>query len=552
MSKKKEKELKQPKEQKRKNKKKIKRQKSIYNVVLIGIFVVFALTFLGTVGGMVWLCINFKDVSEKEVETTMLTSGLTIIGMAISVWTGLNIVNAIEKKDVEQVQQQLAQTEQTIKWISRETRDVKIIKKEQKEIYRGLFLQELLRTNYDAMSRYFYNLFAENKFLSIAEYSHLLLVEQYFSQVYLQYSEKTANKSLIISRIEDGTKKIDEMLNNKQIRPEIEKYLLFRKYEFSFLKGYLFDGIKMYEAFMSAVKGFEKIGTKFGLKKPYSEMDIYEMKYEAEEANLQVAVYFMNAMGEAYSKIIQDTSIKNKCIENDVKILETDLLGYAEKAVKYLELAVKWNQRLDEREVYYRNLGCAYERMDKLKEQFGQHSEQIISNYRKAFHVAVLNGETNTRRIQKIYHTVLSYYERYIKYSLVGKEDEYAFKDISELSKLLMKVKMYRRSLRKHLIDYRCVVELGIADNVRFILPHNMNGLSLTWVVVFILSGDKVIRAEYREDIRYYMHKINNIIETRKVMGLDKNDNWYKELDKRYTVLCEYLYGSGKKTKTVN
>ena len=172
MSKKKQKKLKQAKIKESKNRQMKKKRRKNGNTLLLVTLTMFALISVGTIGGVILLCITSQGVPVQEVEATLLASGLSIIGMAISVWTGLNIVNAIEKKDVEQVQQQLAQTEQTIKWISRETRDVKIIEKEQKEIYRGLFLQELLRTNHDAMSRYFYDLFAKNGFLSIEEYSH--------------------------------------------------------------------------------------------------------------------------------------------------------------------------------------------------------------------------------------------------------------------------------------------------------------------------------------------------------------------------------------------
>ena len=41
------------------------------------------------------------------------------------------------------------------------------------------------------------------------------------------------------------------------------------------------------------------------------------MEYGENGTNLQVAVYFMNTIGEAYSKIIQDTSIKNKYIKKE-------------------------------------------------------------------------------------------------------------------------------------------------------------------------------------------------------------------------------------------
>lgn len=49
---------------------------------------------------------------------TMLESGLSIIGIAVSVWIGLNIYNLLQKSDLEQLElltKELLQTETTIK-----------------------------------------------------------------------------------------------------------------------------------------------------------------------------------------------------------------------------------------------------------------------------------------------------------------------------------------------------------------------------------------------------------------------------------------------------
>jgi len=188
---------------------------AMYTIIAISIVILLTLLVIG------YLCIASPKSFDRKAEATLLASGLSIIGIAISVWAGLNIVNALERKDVEEVRNSLKETKEEIESANKdiemakeniesiaedaekfkeqvliEKQELEMIKVVQKELYHGFFLQELLRTNHDAMSRYFYNLFAKNEFLSIAEYSHLLLVEQYFSQVYLQYSERTANKNV--------------------------------------------------------------------------------------------------------------------------------------------------------------------------------------------------------------------------------------------------------------------------------------------------------------------------------------------------------------------
>lgn len=60
-----------------------------------------------TVSGSVVDCVDNADASEisitDKVETTIVSTGLTIIGIAISVWAGLHIIQFLENKKYEKL-----------------------------------------------------------------------------------------------------------------------------------------------------------------------------------------------------------------------------------------------------------------------------------------------------------------------------------------------------------------------------------------------------------------------------------------------------------------
>ena len=64
--------------------------------------------------------------SVEKYEADLMASGLAIIGIAISVWAGLNIANAIEKKEVEDIKGLL---EKLSKEISNKSNEINNTKK---------------------------------------------------------------------------------------------------------------------------------------------------------------------------------------------------------------------------------------------------------------------------------------------------------------------------------------------------------------------------------------------------------------------------------------
>lgn len=319
----------------------------------------------------------------------------------------------------------------------------------------------------------------------------------------------------------------------------MKKYLLFRKYELNFLMGYMRVGVPKYDSFIYAVEGFIDICKslfKVHIPDVNEKMEIAE--YAGSEENLQIAVYFVNSIGEAYSKIAEDASLSGKMGRHGVKITDGVLLDYAKKAVFYLKTTLKWNQRLENREVYYRNLGCAYERMDRLENKVGLHADEIISNYKKAFSLVVSNKNEKKERIQKVYHTLLSYYERYMRISFGVEKD--SFKEKETFMAFLEKVKGCIGKEKIDLLEnYQQVSEIAILDNPRFSLQKSLNGFAWTWILILLLNNDNHTKEKYVDAEEVYLQKVKENLDVLKAM--DINDTYSEELMQRYRMIKNYL-----------
>lgn len=71
--------------------------------LLIGIFLI-CLFFIGAMIAVNIYILNIANNNPATIQSiysaTFFTDGLTLIGLAISVWAGLNIANAIERREL--------------------------------------------------------------------------------------------------------------------------------------------------------------------------------------------------------------------------------------------------------------------------------------------------------------------------------------------------------------------------------------------------------------------------------------------------------------------
>lgn len=164
---------------------------TIFKSTRIAVIIITAITIVSII------IITFikSNNSVEKYEADLMASGLAIIGIAISVWAGLNIANAIEKKEVEDIKGLLEKLSKEISNKSNEINNTKksiemaenrvktinsqvdLLRNEKQLLNYNVFLQELLSTGYDMMSKYFYNKFSEDN-IDWKELSGMVLMEQ--------------------------------------------------------------------------------------------------------------------------------------------------------------------------------------------------------------------------------------------------------------------------------------------------------------------------------------------------------------------------------------
>lgn len=122
---------------------------------------------------------------EKATESTFIATGIEIIAISLAVWAGLNIVNAIERKEFDSLNKNISEITKREVALALYDRD-----KEQ-------FCQELLKTKDDPISEYIYKSFSKD-FNTKYPFDIFLEIEQCFSQVYILHrSENKIDNELI-------------------------------------------------------------------------------------------------------------------------------------------------------------------------------------------------------------------------------------------------------------------------------------------------------------------------------------------------------------------
>lgn len=535
------------------------KRKPEFDFIFKATFIAVVIITIITVVSILIIAFIMPQKSVQLYEADLMAVGLGIIGIAISVWAGLNIANSIERKDVEnikisvkEIQKEFANNKKEIGTVKTDidsakkdvksiNDDVEAMNNEKLNLYWKTFQSELLNTNQDTVSRYFYTKFSAVGYAEWNSITEMILLEQDFSQIYNNYSETSKVKKILLDKSGDSIIRAKELLKKidaikvEKLKELVEIYLKYRITEFHFMNGYMVEKKASYHEFKEAANGFEEICKLI-------EIDL-EHVYEISEEIKELAVYFANSIGESYSKVTHRGDIpKDDDPEEKIMKFREEVNPYSEKAIRYLSLAVELNEQFSQREVYYRNLGCAYERKDRNNKSVGENAKNIIFNYRKALD-AVISSDEDKTRVQKIYYVLLSYYHVVMKviFKIDDKENN-VFSNLQrfEAFKAEVENKVIDEDTKKYLYDFIHVSELAVLDNPRFSLNRLMYGFSMSWLIIMLLTEKVDIKSMYNANagVKDYLSKIEECLST--VEAMHKNDDYYKELKKRYEILTEY------------
>lgn len=303
--------------------------------------------------------------SEEKIETAILSDCVSLIGLAIAVWTGLNIANSIERREVDRLQHRVYELGEEI---NKNTSEIERRNIQLNLVDKNRFLHELETLSKDKATQYLNQLFNKNSNIVDIPYLKFLEIEQIFKSVYYMHDSRYSRNDDLISAAEQGIKLAKIVMPNISDATAL-LYLSFRIAEFHFYMGYCYKGQACADQFLEAIDIYYECAESFNVDIPlYDSNEVYpNIKYRRCEKILDISAYFCNTIGEAYSKIVHNNQgeIDNKC--SDDKIEE-----YGAKAVFYCAYATNWESRA----VYRRNFGCALER------HYGQKAFEEISLYK--------------------------------------------------------------------------------------------------------------------------------------------------------------------------
>lgn len=519
------------------------------------------------------ILIGFATLDEEKAcaysEASLLATGIAIIGVAITVWTGLNIANSVNKKDLEKLQDGIKEQSDNLKELKNDTakqsdevKEMNIKMAGMQNNYYSFFLQELLKTQLDAGSLYLYEKFDDffkDKKSNIVKIPLLMEIEQNFAEVYKLHNNVNEPDELLISKANNGLEKIQEYESKEHVDGLVKKYLNYRKGEFNYYKGYREKSTEeAYNILSDAIEAFFDFAEAYGIRSEFNE-DKYDIIPDYTGDSVEMICYLTGSIGDAYSKIAY-TCDKWEMFQTKRGIVKKeDIILCAKKAIYYCGCAAKWSQNTScENEVYYRNLGVAYERLDRLNETQPsfEHKEQIMKNYKHAFQVMYNDSDLFEKRKQNIYHTTLSYYERIFKHAFsefdngclkyTSAERESVLKNAEELdeyrdeiTKMISEIKAQGNDVidAKLLHEYVTIARSGVEHNPHYTLRISLLGLAYTYVIFLLKADNASARQVFLKPVEYYMAEIEKLISYLDIVEWD--DDYANELLLRYKGIME-------------
>ena len=293
------------------------------------------------------------------------------------------------------------------------------------------FRNELLKEKKDPLSLLFH-IKSESILNNTNHISKLLIIEQCFNIVYNLHITLQKDIKELIDSADYAQERIKEIFSDIQYEEtELNKYLILylqvRDAQFSFYKGYAYTKLEdIYSCFNDAADKFlsiSEINEDIRIIKDYEVLKHPEsaryVDFGLNENLRKNSRYIAHFIGEAYSRIVLNYTDCKKVDKDSYASLKNLIL----KAIFYCELSANWLKEKEYHELYHRNLGCAYERQDRLDAAIKKlpfvdtNHEKIIREYKHAFFDCVNDTESFDDSEKKVYHVLLSYLYKYLMFN---------------------------------------------------------------------------------------------------------------------------------------
>lgn len=485
--------------------------------------------------------IIFQETKGLSSEGQLLTLGLSIIGLAIAVWAGLNIVNFIERKDLEELRSRT----DSIKQLVYNMDNIE-------HLGYDSFSQALLRkSGDDELTAYFYRRFSRYGMNSKENFFILTRIEDLFGQVYDLHNTVKHHDAELIEKAEEAISYISEYQTDDRL---IRAYLTARNAELGYYCGYVGKtDFQKYQSLTSAIDLYQKILPELSISFPPRKKD-GQAPDLPDGAERKLAIYMANTLGDTCSQILlMKKDLTAASTPANQKVDVAVLAQYGEKALFYCDCAVKWVDKYTYKEIYdndyqyfeayYRNCAVAYERYDRFNGNTYPHAETIIKNYLEAFYrIAKGTTKPTQQRIQSVYHSLLSYFKRYFDAELVFTGNNGAIDPFSEREHFESACKYNYKvdeTHVKHLQEMVDISEIGMLDMPRNNIPIVMNGFAYSYVILLKLTGNTAICEKFPENCTAYLAKIRNALSRLNTLHIE--DPYTSKLQDREMFIAEHL-----------
>lgn len=344
------------------------------------------------------------SATDIAQERTLLSTGLSIIGIAISVWATLNILNSFDKKDLIDMERQIDKLSEKY---SSEIDQIN-------ENSRNTFLYYIEQYSKDVATEHI-----ANKFLGLTDvpYSQLSLVMMYYSRIYHKYHhlDHQADQSTVSNIFKEAIDYTEELLKaNPDYNDTVKQFLHFCLGDMYFYRAYYYKEKERYDYSMRAIEEYDLAKDLFGVTIPkYDSQYVYSVPYtitigDHSEQAIPLLAYLCNTYGESYSKAVRGYK---DC--NDTKT-NVPLDSIKNKAVFYCRYAVQLSN--SQNETYLRNLGCALEAANGTNAFVGDIAENIDKQYQDAMDVSIKDNNIPWN----VFYTWLSFYHKCINQQING------------------------------------------------------------------------------------------------------------------------------------
>lgn len=345
------------------------------NLVFAIMVILGVLLVVTDIGVTILLLTNVSQENvDKIIEGTIMTNGLTIITLAITVWMGISIYNAIGKNEIEELKT-------TLEKYSPLSEQVKEYTKQQ-------LVNQMYRLG-DISCDYLAKCFEKNEDIPMERYADLLVIDILLQNVYEARTDDVKEQRINWAYV--GIEKINKYKGKFKKQCELEKiYLNYREADFWFFIAGSCKEKEKISAYKKAKNIYVKAVRDFEIPLTLEEQNIATVDDEKKK----IAAYFANAIAQCSANIINENMRKEECEK------------LREETKRYYEFALENAKDGVEREVYYRNYGCFIENTACDSKDM----EKAYEEYKKAFSLGP--------REHNVYHVLISNLNKRIRSEL--------------------------------------------------------------------------------------------------------------------------------------